>query len=528
MRRFLSPIAFLVVLAVGALVATLVVGNSPQLGLDLQGGVSIVLSPPADVADDGVIDQAIEIIRSRVDALGVAEPNITRQGDNVVVELPGVTDQEQAIAIVGDTAELQFRPVIQGLGPEDTSSTTTTATTTATDPAAETTTTTEATTTTTTSTEDTTSSTVTDTSATTVPESPTSATPTTEPEDAVAEVSVVLPVKEGGDQTYSRYHLGAAAILGKEVDDAQARVDTNSGEWSVELDFNDTGATAINTLAAQCYAQEANCPTNQMAIVLDGVVYSAPQFETSSFDGGIVNITGDFSESEAKDLALVLRYGALPVQLEQDTVSSVSPTLGRDSLRAGVVAGAIGALLVLTYIVAYYRSLGLVVVLGMGIWGALQWSIISYLGANNGLALSLAGVTGLVVSVGVTVDSYVVYFERIKDEIQAGRTVRSAAERGYQRAFRTILAADFSALIGAGLLWWLSVGAVRGFAFFLGLSTALDIVVSWFYARPMVNLLATRPGFGRGRFLRSRKARPTQPSDAGGLAVNPVLAGRQP
>ncbi len=505
MRRTILPIVFIFVVAYGALAATIVADNSPQLGLDLQGGVSIVLSPPDDVTDDGVIDQAIEVIRSRVDALGVAEPNITRQGDNVVVELPGVSDQEQAISIVGQTAELQFRPVLTGLGPEDTSSTTTSTTTGDT---------------TSTTTGDTTSTTTGDTTSTTTLSG---ATPTTKTEDAVPEATVVLPVKDGSDGTYARYQLGPAAILGKQVDDAQARIDTSNGEWSVEVQFDGEGSTALNDLAGQCYAEETTCPTNQMAIVLDGVVYSAPQFQTDSFDGGQVTISGDFSESDAKDLALVLRYGSLPVQLTQDTISTISPTLGRDSLQAGLVAGAIGAFLVLTYIVFYYRALGFVVVVGMSVWAALLFSIISYLGVNNGLALSLAGVTGLVVSLGVTVDSYVVYFERIKDEIRAGRTVRQAADRGFKAAFRTILAANTSALIGAGLLWYLSVGAVRGFAFFLGMSTLLDIVVTWFYTRPVVALLSRQPHFGQSKFFRAGMDAPP-PTDAGDRP-NPILAG---
>ena len=178
------------------------------------------------------------------------------------------------------------------------------------------------------------------------------------------------------------------------------------------------------------------------------------------------------------------------MQLEQETVQTVSPSLGQDSLRAGLIAGAIGTALVLLYMIFYYRALGLVVVAGLIVWSALQWSVISYLGATQGLALSLAGVTGIIVSVGVTVDSYIVYFERLKDEIRSGRTIRSSVDRGFKRAFRTILIADTSALLGAVTLYVLTVGPVRGFAFFLGLSTVLDIVVSYFFTRPVVALLA--------------------------------------
>jgi preprotein translocase subunit SecD len=235
--------------------------------------------------------------------------------------------------------------------------------------------------------------------------------------------------------------------------------------------------------------------------VLDGTVVSSPTVQDASFTANEVTITGNFDEAEAKDLALVLRYGALPVQLEQESVSSVSATLGADSLRAGLLAGAIGTGLVLLYLLLYYRALGLVVALGLFVWGALQWSVISYLGATQGLALSLAGVTGIIVSVGVTVDSYIVYFERLKDEVRSGRSLRSSVDRSFKRAFRTILAADFSAFLGAFLLWWLTVGAVRGFAFFLGLSTVLDVVVAYFFTRPLVALLGRRKAFTSARFM---------------------------
>ena len=190
-----------------------------------------------------------------------------------------------------------------------------------------------------------------------------------------------------------------------------------------------------------------------------------------------------------------MNYGSLPVQLEPQQEQSVSPTLGRDSLRAGLIAGGIGIAAVALYMILYYRALGIVVVLGLSVWSALNYSIITYLSGNAGLALSLSGVTGIVVSVGVTTDSYIVYFERMKDEIKSGRTVRSSVDHAFKRAWHTIVAADLASFIGAVLLYWLTVGAVRGFAFFLGLSTLLDLVTAYFFKRPMVALLA------RSRFL---------------------------
>jgi preprotein translocase subunit SecD len=202
---------------------------------------------------------------------------------------------------------------------------------------------------------------------------------------------------------------------------------------------------------------------------------------------------GGFDPTEASDLATVISYGALPVQLEELTVQNVSPTLGSDQLDAGIAAGLIGLLLVALYMLVYYRLLGAVVVAGLLVTAALVYALISYLGEAVGLTLTLAGVTGLIVSVGVTVDSYVVYFERLKDEVRTGRTVRASVDRGFSRSFKTILAADLVSLIGAAALYFLAVGSVRGFAFFLGVSTLLDLVVSYFFMHPVVSLMARRP-----------------------------------
>lgn len=488
-RRTLSLVVITVV-AVAMLVGTLLAGNEPQLGLDLQGGASVVLQPPPDTPR-GTVDQAIEIIRNRVDALGVAEPTISRQGNAVVVELPGVKNQKKALEVVGTTAELRFRPVLGQLPEEGAPSTTTT-----TQPGSTTTTAvlraldgTPMTTTTT---------------------APPVDVPTTSREDNTADATVVLPYPEQS----TRLQLGPAALVGKAVKSAKATL--QGVQWVVEVTLRSAAAKTFDDFAAQCVAQEPTCPTNQMAVELDGVVQSAPQFNATSFDGQVV-ISGSFTEREAKDLALVLRYGSLPVQLEQQNVRTVSATLGKDSLRAGLVAGAIGTGLVLLYMLLYYRVLGLVVIAGLAIWFSLQWSIISYLGVNNGLALSLSGVTGIVVSIGVTVDSYVVYFERLKDELHQGRTMRSAVDSAFKQSFRTVLIADTAALISAGVLYALTVGPVRGFAFFLGLSTVLDVVVAYFFKRPLVSLLARLGWLQRSKFvgLRGQVAEMVRPGLGG-------------
>ena len=271
----------------------------------------------------------------------------------------------------------------------------------------------------------------------------------------------------------------------------------------------------FNELAAACFNQTEICPSGQSAIVLDSNVVTVLGYEQPSFEGSaVISRQGGFPEGEAKDLGLVLRYGSLPVELEPQTVQTVSATLGEDSLRAGLIAGFLGLGLVCLYMLLYYRALGVVVILGLAVWAALLYALIAWLGEAQGLALTLSGVTGLVVSIGVTVDSYVVYFERLKDEVKLGRSIRSSVDRAFKRAFRTILAANVSSFIGAFLLYWLTVGPVRGFAFFLGLATILDVVVAWFFTRPMVALLARNHFFTEARVFGVARGLATAPTRA--------------
>ena len=484
-RSHIVSLVMVLVLAVGSLVATLVAGNSPQLGLDLQGGASVVLAPKNKV-DTGVLDQSIEIIRSRVDAIGVAEPDISRQGNTILVQLPGVKNKDRALQLVGTTAQLFFRPVIQPLpASESTPVTTTTA------PPATTTTVPGATTTAPATT-------------TTTPADAATSLKTTPREEDRPEATVVLPELDRNGKVVRRYQLGPSELTGRAISSARANVDPN-GQWLVEFRLTGSGSNAFDELAAKYVGR-------QVAIDLDGVVKSAPTIQQAEFNGR-GQITGDFSQGDAKDLALVLRYGSLPVQLERQSVQTVSATLGKDSLSAGLVAGAIGLGLVALYMLVYYRALGLVVWLGLAVSAALMYSIVTFLGQTSGLALTLAGVTGIIVSVGVTVDSYIVYFERLKDEVRSGKTVRSSVDRGFSRAYRTILAADTSSFIGAMLLYLLTVGPVRGFAFFLGLSTLLDLFIAYFFTRPMVILLGRNRLFTEARWLgvaRGLAARPAQ------------------
>ena len=492
-KRLSITIVCTIVVVAAALVGNIVAGNKPSLGLDLQGGASITLQPVGDYTPES-LEKAVEIIERRVNSLGVAEPEITRQGDNVVVNLPGVDDQQRALDIIGRQGEVLLRPVLQ-VGTTNTDATTTTvggATETTTpdtvDPAQPTgpgdarrsvpsTTIAE------------TTSTVSDASTTTVPQIAVS----NDPNDPTA--NAVLEGDAG-----AVFLVGPAGASGQ-VFNNDASADITTGNWVVTVGLRDgaLGEDLWNALTTKCFNREPSCPTGQIAIVLDGKVISAPVVQEAVFTGGNVQITGDFTEAEARDLAKILEFGAVPVRFDVATVQTVSPTLGEDSLRAALISGLIGVLLVILFFFFYYRLLTIVVLGGLVVSGALLWSVISYISRSNGLALTLSGAAGIIVSIGVTVDSYVVFFERLKDDLHAGKSLKGSAQRSFQAAFRTILAADAVSFLGALVLWYLTVGSVRGFAFFLGLSTLTDVIVAYYFTRPAVLLLS------RTKLLRGKK-----------------------
>ncbi len=449
-RRLVLSLVGILIVVFGGLTANLLVGNEPSLGLDLQGGASVTLTPVGEY-EPAALEVAVEIIRARVDSLGVAEPEIISQGDTVVINLPGVEDQDRALQIVGAQGQVLLRPVIQS-GTLDTSSTTTA--------------------------------------------------PANAPDPTDPDATVLLT-----DDLGISYQVGPAQATG-DVFENDAQADISSGQWAVVVSLRGgaEGEDVWNALTTKCFNRDATCPTGQVAIVLDGVVISAPVVQEPVFTGGTVQISGDFTEDEARDLAKILEFGAVPVEFEVASVQTVSPTLGSDSLRAAIIAGLVGMVLVLMFFFAYYRLLPIVMLLGLAVSGSLMWSVIALLSKTNGLALTLAGVAGIIVSIGVTVDSYVVFFERLKDEVQAGRSLRGSAQRSFQSAFRTILIADGASFIGAVVLWYLTVGAVRGFAFFLGLSTLIDVIVAFFYTRPAVLLLARTKLFRGSRVLGVRQS----------------------
>jgi preprotein translocase subunit SecD len=502
-RRLVLSLVAIVLLAGGTFTANLVAGNHPALGLDLQGGASVTMTPVGEV-DPAALTVAVDIIRQRVDSLGVAEPEIIRQGNTIVVNLPGVKDQQQALDTIGRTGAVEMRPVLKvAQNPENTTTTTVVGGPTTTVKGATTTSLKPASTTLPPPAGGVGSSRTAAVTTTTIP----AATAPVDPITGLPQGQTVLPGRKDG----LLYLLGPAEATGEVFsNDSSAQVDAGSWVVVAKLRSGAAGADVWNALSTKCFAGGADCPTKAVAIILDGEVISAPTVQTPTFDNGSVQISGSFSQTEAKDLARVLQFGAVPVKFDTPTVQTVSASLGEDSLRAALLSGLIGVLLVLLFLLFYYRLLAIVVVGGLGVSGLLLWSVISWLSKTNGLALTLSGAAGIIVSIGVTVDSYVVFFEKLKDDVQQGRTLRNSAARGFERAWRTILAADTVSLIGAVVLWWLTVGSVRGFAFFLGLSTMADMIVSYFFTRPAVLLLAKTKLFNRGRVLGVAKAKTSE------------------
>jgi len=473
-RSLVISLAVTLTIAIVAFAATLGAGWSPKLGLDLAGGSEVVYTPTKAISS-GDMNTTVNIIRNRVDSAGVSGANVNAQGGNVVVQFPGVKDPQTLIKLIGKTAQLYFRPVLCGApvyspppkgksppsGPL---------------PSCGQYATTAANLNVNTSTQQPTNN---------IPANPAFAPyPSTTNDDPNA--VVLLPTDPtSGAQQFPRFVLAKAALKGNAIASASAVFDTTISQWAVS--YNLKAVTPWDQVASANFHQ-------YVAIDLDGVVESAPLIQPglasfSSFNGK-GEISGNFTQQTAKNLALELNYGSLPVPLKLRTQETVSPSLGKSSLRAGLLAGIGGLLLVLIYTILYYRVLGIVVVAGLLTTAALLWAIVSALSHSAlNLTLDLSGVTGVIVSVGITVDSYIVYFERLKDEARSGRSVRTSVDRSFRGAFRTVLAADLVSLAAAVVLYILAVGTVRGFAFFLGLSTLLDIFTTFFFTRPLVILL---------------------------------------
>ena len=471
--RTLAILFLVLIIGAGSVIASK--ATKIHLGLDLRGGTSVTLQPRISEGTSGKvtsasIDQAVSIIRQRVNSLGVAESEVTAQGSGanrqIVISVPGDTGR-RIVELVGNTAELRFRQVLAESSVGGTS------------PSG-------------------------------------AATPVAGVSAEVNAAYAALDCSKaearqgfGGDtpeqtivscsrSSATKYILGPAEVVGRQVSKASAGLDSQSGNaWTVLLTFNNDGTKAFGALTQRVTSLAA--PQNQVAIVLDGLVVSAPRI-TEAIPSGNAQITGSFTQTEATDLANVLKYGALPLAFDRGEVQQVSPTLGANQLHAGLLAGGLGLLLVLLYIFAYYRGLGIVSAGSLLIAGAFTYLSFLLLGKTIGFTLTLAGIAGAIVSIGITADSFIVYFERVRDEIREGRSLRSAVETGWLRARRTILVADFVSIIAAVLLYFFAVGGVRGFAFTLGLSTLIDLLVVFFFTKPLMTLI------GRSKFYNSGSA----------------------
>jgi preprotein translocase subunit SecD len=514
------PLRTLIVLfaVIAGLFTIMAVNNvwAPKLGLDLSGGTTITLTA-ANTSGSGTVDPtslelARSIIQQRVDAQGVGETEVTTSGGNqIIVTAPNV-QQDDLVKLVGQTAELTFRQVYKA----EQVSTGTSDSGTVTDPSAS----------------PTSSSTA---NRRPLPQLPTpvpSPRPTAAADPAPSLATLMKwqpsardtaefdayqcgepsPTPDVADQPLitcdkdgtTKYLLGPALIKGERVASASAGMPDKSVTWEVQLKFDSEGGSQFFTVTKQLYDNYTKDPTtvtNRFGIVLDGVVISAPsvgQEAGGPIAGGTASITGDFTQKSATELANVLSYGALPLSFEVSSVDSVSAKLGADQLQAGIIAGLIGLLLVVAYSVLYYRGLALVVTMSLAVAGSLTWAMMVLLGQAIGFALNLAGIAGAIVAIGVTADSFIIYFERIRDEVRDGRSLRTAIETGWVRSRKTILAADSVSLLSAVVLYVLAIGAVRGFAFTLGLTTLIDLVVVFFFTKPLMTLLGRTKFYGQG------------------------------
>jgi len=460
------------------------------LGLDLAGGSEVVYQPAHKISG-GQMDTTVNIIRNRVDAAGASGANVNSQGGNVVVQLPGVRNPEALIKLIGETAQMQFRPVLCFAGPYSKPKSGSPPTALPSTCSSAQYQLTAANLNVNTSTGNPSNNIGADPALSSYPST------SFETNDTHAGSTVLIPAAPGSAQQGLRYLLGPTGVPGTAVHSAQAVFNTPS--WVVDLNLTGSGGTQWDQLSQQQFHA-------YVAVDLDGQVISAPltlpnQSTFTSF-GGKVQISGNFTQTSAQNLALALNSGSIPVPLKKIDQTTVSPSLGKSSLRAGLAAGVGGLILVLLYAIFYYRALGIVVVSGLATTAALLWAIVSALGHTSmNLTLDLAGITGVIVSIGITVDSYIVYFERLKDEVRTGRSVRTSVDRSFRGAFRTVLAADLVSLAAAVVLYLLAVGTVRGFAFFLGLATLLDVFTTFFFTRPLVIILGRSPRVTSARFI---------------------------
>ena len=473
---------------------------TPKLALDLQGGTQIILSPlllDGQAVTTEQLDQAVSIIRQRVDASGVSESQVITQGDtNIIVSIPGIPD-ENTLALIKASAKLEFRPVlitsagtpkaeVDGAGTSDPDATES--------PAPE--------------------------------ETPAAEEPTASPTDG-SDLNWITPeiqkefddldcasvFREPGQiddpavplvtcdvNGFTKFILGPVEVDGANISDASNGTVTSStgastNTWAVNLEFDEIGTEGFSTVTQRLFPLEQ--PRNQFAITLDGFVITAPTTQ-AVITNGSAQITGSFDRESSKVLADQLKYGSLPIGFEVQSQENISATLGQDQLTSGLLAGLIGLILVVIYSAFQYRGLAIVTVGSLLVAAVLVYLLIAFLSWRQGYRLSMAGVAGLIVAIGITVDSFIVYFERVRDEIREGRNLEVAVENAWKRSIRTILASDAVSFTAAATLFLLTVGNVRGFAFTLGLTTIVDLIVVLLFTHPLLRLLARTEFFSSG------------------------------
>ncbi|MGW0815067.1 protein translocase subunit SecD [Streptomyces viridiviolaceus] len=513
--------------------------TTPRLGIDLAGGTSITLRAVPEAGQESAInktnmDTAVEIMERRVNGLGVQESEVQTQGDrNIIVNIPKGTNSKEAREQVGTTAKLYFRPVVatELSGPAGTASPTPSASGSASGKATDKDKATDKAT----DGEKASSSPSVSASSTTQgravtdalkadPSPSGSATPSpsgSAADDDSSKLQAAYAALDCTDESarakagdgakpqdstvacgqnsqgqWQKYILGPAEVDGTDVDEAKAVFNTQTAAgWTVTMDFTDGGAKKFADITGKLAQNQS--PQNQFAIVLDNEVVSDP-YVSQALTGGNAEISGNFTQEEAQSLANMLSYGALPLTFKEDSVTTVTAALGGEQLQAGLIAGAIGLALVVIYLLVYYRGLSFIAVASLLVSAALTYVIMSLLGPTIGFALNLPAVCGAIVAIGITADSFIVYFERVRDEIREGRSLRPAVERAWPRARRTILVSDFVSFLAAAVLFIVTVGKVQGFAFTLGLTTLLDVVVVFLFTKPLLTLMARRKFFASG------------------------------
>lgn len=461
---------------------------APELALDLQGGTQIILTPTladGQTVEQEQLNQAVSIIRQRIDGSGVGEAQVSIQGDqNIVVSIPGTPDAN-TLQLIKASALLEFRPVITYAA--------STAASTESAPVD--------------------FESLNDTPAST-PVNASDAAWVTEKVQAQFDAldcsttfrapgqvdDPTKPLVTCDDYYLYKYILGPVEVNGLNISNAYAGTVTtttgaNTNDWAVNLEFDATGTEAFGQVTARLYGLTS--PQNQFAITLDGLVITAPS-TNAVITNGRAQITGSFTQDSATALADQLKYGALPIGFEVQSQENISATLGTESLRSGLIAGLFGLIIVIVYMTFQYRGLAVVVLGSLIAASLLAYLAIAFLSWRQGYRLSLAGVAGLIVAIGITADSFIVYFERIRDELREGRTLETAIETGWKRALRTILVSGAVSFTAATVLYLLTSSAVRGFAFTLGLITLIDILVVTLFTHPMLQLLSRNSFFAAG------------------------------